>query len=271
MTTSSSIKTEGISMLDQMVSGATVTKSKAAAPARTLTPLVGEANTPLIPNHPVLGSLPDDPDIILGRIRDARKEVVAILDSLDRVAVFYGQPATALEAAALVEEQLTETEKARRATDRKVAASAGPAASKADQAAAARAQARIDAEAPVVDSEDRIKSKAELLAAMIGEGTEAVVEAPTMDAAVEAVADFNAKFAAQAAAAQAATFESTSAGHALLETPAEAARVQGAVTAADPTGWVCPTHGGFTVRTSPRRNVQFRVCPEQGCGEYEKV
>lgn len=35
-------------------------------------------------------------------------------------------------------------------------------------------------------------------------------------------------------------------------------------------GWTCPTHGGFVVKTSARRKVDYRACPED-CGEFERV
>ena len=36
-------------------------------------------------------------------------------------------------------------------------------------------------------------------------------------------------------------------------------------------GWLCPTHRQATVKTSPRRNRQYRACPVAGCGEFERL
>jgi hypothetical protein len=36
-------------------------------------------------------------------------------------------------------------------------------------------------------------------------------------------------------------------------------------------GWLCPTHRQATVKTSSRRNRQYRACPVAGCGEFERL
>jgi hypothetical protein len=273
MTSPNSGKDRGESMLDKMVTG--TLEGKITAAARPLTGLPGEAPTPLvaaptalIPNHPVLGSLPEDPDLILSRLARARTEVEGILVSIGILETLWGQPATALAAAIQTERVLTEHEVERRKADEATAQSAGPSASKADKKKAEAAAARVAAVAgkdPAAAGEARVDKKAELLKAMM-EAEPEVVEQIAAE-----VDDFTATFAAKSAAAQAATFSGpTSAGHALVETPTQAAAVQQKVTAANPDGWTCPKHGGFTERTSPRRQITFRACPEQGCGEFEK-
>jgi hypothetical protein len=254
-------------MLDAMVTSTLEQKSKAAA--RPLSTLPGEAPTtlvaapaPLIPNHPVLGTLPEDPDIIMGRLRDARREVEAILVSISKLEVMWGSPQIALAEVAATEAVLTEQAQARIDADIAAAASAGPQASKADQAKAARAASRVAAATgkdPAAAGEARAQQKAALLAAML--------EGDPAEANVVAIKDaFAADFAAKQASAQAATFKPPVVVHSTIsEDNDEPIPPPTAV------GWQCPTHKKFVTRTSPRRKVEFRACPEQGCGEFEKV
>ncbi len=81
--------------------------------------------------------------------------------------------------------------------------------------------------------------------------------------------NFPAHFAAQQAAAQAATFKAP--------TPEEDA-VANQQTIVDTNssvdvgkGWKCPTHGGFETKLSVRRNVNYRRCPKEECHEFEKL
>lgn len=265
MTTAS--KTEGISMLDAMVGRSMDAKAKAMSPnpPGALTPLVGEAQVAL-PNHPVLGTLTEDPATILPRLAEARRELEAALTAIGRLEVMWGKPAEAMAAAVEVEVTLTKKELERREQDVRDAASAGPAASKADKAKAARAQARIDAQSPLEElvkgEEAKLRTKAELLAQMMA-ADPAEVEAVSAEAE-----RFKKEFAAKAAAAQAATFTPTP----TTFVGTESLDAAGQETYDDPTdGWVCPAHGKFVERKSPRREVVFRVCPEQGCSEFEKV
>lgn len=265
MTTASkgSTRGQGVSMLDAMVAGTFEQKAaKVIAPKGTLTPVPGEAVTPLvaapapIPNHPALGTLSEDPDIIVGRLKDARAQAVAVVDGIDRLLTMWGQPAVALAQAAEVEAALTEKEKARRAADEATAQSAGPQASKADQKKAEAAQARVNAAKGTDPSEAgavRLNSKAELLKQMMEASPDEV------DAVNQAVEQFAADFKAQQEAAQAAVYT----------TPIQNG-IPGATVGQPEGGWVCPKHGGFTERTSSTRKVTFRVCPEQGCNQFEK-
>jgi len=234
---------KGVSMLDKLAGQITETKAaKGSKLAPALTPVAGEVSVSPIPNHP-LGSLPEDPDLILQRLAAAKQEVLAVLDAIGKLEVAWGAPEQLLAHDAEVSEALIQKEKERRADD----------AAKA-RAGDKKAEARVTAESPleaVVEAEEaRLRKRAAVLTAMAG-------ETPGGDAEPE---DFDARLARQTAEAQAATFKQPSPAATAPEVP-------------DASGWACPDHGTEHIITkiSPRRGVEFRKCAADGCHEFEKV
>lgn len=245
-------KDKGISIIDKLGADIMRDKGEAAAPLKrkgaSLTPVPGELS-PTIPNHPVLGSLPQDPDIILGRLRDARREVEAILASIIVLQEMWGQPDVALAKEAVVEKTLVDKAAERQEADRGYA-----------EAQDKKAQARVDAASPIEEvvaaSQARLDRKAALLAAMKGEEP---TEEPSKDDALavpRSVEDFQKRMARQQEEAKAAVFTPGTALPNQVEAPA---------------GWTCPTHGQAVVKHSARRNREYRGCPVEGCGEFEKL
>lgn len=119
------------------------------------------------------------------------------------------------------------------------------------------------ADAPTTTVDIAAERKAREKAADIAAANRAVAEAPTIDAAVDVVADFNARFRAQQAAAQAATYKAptddTAGGDGAPEDPP-----------APTDGWVCPEHGQMRP-SKTKKGRDYRVCPVDGCGEFEKL
>lgn len=141
---------EGVSVLASL-SKRVQEQAPKTKPTATLTALPNERNaTSPIPNTPGLGSLAEDPDIILGRLADAEREVRAILASIHRLQITWGQPEVAEAERAEVDQKLLDKEADRRAADRERAAAG-------DAKAAAR--------------EEVAQSKADLIADVLSEPT----------------------------------------------------------------------------------------------------
>lgn len=234
---------KGVSMLDKLAGQITETKAAAGSKLKpALTPVAGEVSTP-IPNHP-LGSLPEDPDIILQRLAEAKREVMEVLASIERLELAWGKPETILVRDAEMSAAAIEKEKERRADDAAKARDGDK-----------RAEARVNAATPlaeVVEAEEaRLRKRAAVVAAMAGEtpGGDAPTEEP-----------FNERMTRLQQEAQAATFGNV--------TPTVTS-----APAATGDGWSCPDHGNdhIVVKTSPRRGVEFRKCVAEGCHNFEKV
>lgn len=254
-----------------------VVENKAKAARNTLTPIAAESP---IPAHP-LTTLTEDPDIILGRLADAEREVLAILEAIHRLQQAWGKPDEALEAMKATDEALLQKERERRADD-------AAKAREGDKAAAAR----VESEKPIEQVEAQVtrrrNKKAEDAAELLRVPFRDPEEEP---AAIDVVA--------QMAAAQAAVFgpggtlhpskpepltDDNSIDADEADTPviaaAKAAASQPGATpqsvmkaALNAAAWVCPEHGDEEIATkiSAKRKVQFRACMIPDCGQFEHV
>jgi hypothetical protein len=241
---------EGRSVLDAMVSGIMDQKTKAAA--RPLTRVSGEAPVslvaapqPAIPNHPVLGDLTTDPDMVLQTLREARSAVERVLADIGRLESMWGRPAEEFDTQTKQSEALIQKEKERRADD----------AAKERDAKAAKPIEQV-----VAKEEKRLDKKAMLLAAMMDDNPDGFGTAPTDDA--DTAETFTERMARLQAEAQAAVFKPEPESP-FNDLPHEVQPKSG--------GWECPTHHAFQSRKSARRGVEFRSCPTPGCAEFERV
>jgi len=211
--------------------------------ARTLTPVATEA--PPIPNHPVLGTLPEDPDIVLQRLAVAKEEVRGILAAIERLEQAWGKPDDALQDMAKVTEANLKKEEERRADDR-AKAEAG------DKAAAKRVEEEVPMEDLVNQTKARHNVKAQALAALTKEGDDdgdMAVRSRDDDQPVE---ELSSRMQRLTALAEAAVFGPK-------EEPASSG------------GWECPVHHKAVIQVSARRQVKFGKCPEPDCDEFERV
>jgi hypothetical protein len=141
-----------------------------------------------------------------------------------------------------------------------------------DKLTATKTAPPIDTAAREQAEQREAEKAADERAAAQFEAAQALQEAETPVEIEDAQQKFEAAFAAKSEAVQAATYadlDDTAAGHALLETPAQAARVQEAVTVARPTGgWTCPTHGATVHQLTSRKGRVYMACTQ--CDKFEK-
>lgn len=104
---------------------------------------------------------------------------------------------------------------------------------------------------------DAAASKRERLAALAAEGEEG----------------FGERMARLQTEAQAATFTQPEGPVSAPEDPDTGLTSPEPAASGDacPHGWSCPTHGGWKVKTSARRNRQYDGCAVEGCGEFERL
>lgn len=266
---------DGISVLAAMTGAvtATVPAAKAAKPRLSLLP--GETNGASILTAPP-AALPVTPatfpydaptDALLHTIHELERQRAALTGIIDGLRLLAGDPevvAADIAKDAAVTAKLIEVEADRRIKDAAEAAKAAP--DKKDKTATAVHDGAVKraaaAEASPIDavvtaSEARDRKRAIMLAALVEAGT---TDEETMPE----------RMARQAAEAQAATFTpAIAAAVEAVEAGGGPVEVMAAAMAAD--GWVCPTHGQVTTKTSVRRNRDYQACPVAGCAQYERL
>jgi hypothetical protein len=221
------------SILSSMVNATMEAKTKTSTAKTVLTPTPQEREDK-IENHPVLGTIADDPDVMIQRLTSARREIISILESVDRLIEMWGQPLAALERIVEREEALIQKEKERRADDAAKAAEGDK-----------KAKERVESEVPIEEVEAQV--------AEIVTKKRAVIE--IVPKSMTEVEKFKASFDQAAEDAQSQVFQTEAT---VVEQPEEDV-------------WLCPKHQQSVEKTSVRRGVKYRACPVAGCGKIEKV